>query len=95
MGVFFCCLTISIVTKLKKKFVQATSSSADMEFSFFILVLKNLEEHLKRTSSTKKFSFLDIFKNCLTWSTLVEEATKETLLAPRRAGFGTGTSDER
>lgn len=29
------------------------------------------------------------------WSTLVEEATKETLLAPRRAGFGTGTSDER
>lgn len=29
------------------------------------------------------------------WSTLVEEARKETLLAPSREGFGAGTSDER
>ena len=30
-----------------------------------------------------------------TWSTLVEEARKETLLAPSREGFGAGTSDGR
>ena len=31
----------------------------------------------------------------MTWSTLVEEARKETLLAPSREGFGAGTSDGR